>query len=199
MTIAPESRSGVFSPVHCRKSVLRIFNSKIVKPQRSLVPIIKAAPAIGAGSIVMLHGVSTFLGDKGCSICKNCSSRGCQFLVAHRKKLEADENRWQGSDQMSTCGSPSDFSEFSRWLGKQSAPVRCCRLLPGYVHPVTRCISRRFSEPCRAGEAKAQVNLGVMYGTGQGVVQDNVYAHMWLNIAASTGDADAMKDRDIIA
>jgi hypothetical protein len=49
------------------------------------------------------------------------------------------------------------------------------------------------------GVAFAQSNLGVMYGTGQGVIQDNVYAHMWLNIAASSGHKSASKNRDIIA
>lgn len=49
------------------------------------------------------------------------------------------------------------------------------------------------------GDAPAQSNLGVMYGNGQGVIQDNVYAHMWLNVAASNCDADAEKDRDIAA
>jgi hypothetical protein len=38
-----------------------------------------------------------------------------------------------------------------------------------------------------------------MYGTGQGVIQDNVYAHMWWNIAASSGDKDAIGNRDIVA
>ena len=49
------------------------------------------------------------------------------------------------------------------------------------------------------GIAFAQGNLGVMYGTGRGVIQDNVYAHMWLNIAASQGDKNAVKNRDIVA
>jgi len=29
--------------------------------------------------------------------------------------------------------------------------------------------------------------MGVMYGRGTGAVQDNANAHMWWNIAASTG------------
>ena len=33
--------------------------------------------------------------------------------------------------------------------------------------------------------ATAQFNLGVKYATGQGVPQDYVLAHMWLNLAAS--------------
>jgi len=38
-----------------------------------------------------------------------------------------------------------------------------------------------------------------MYGNGTGVIQDNVYAHMWWNIAASSGDKDASENRDIVA
>ena len=38
-----------------------------------------------------------------------------------------------------------------------------------------------------------------MYGLGQGVIQDNVYAHMWWNIAASQGNKDAVTNRDIVA
>jgi uncharacterized protein len=38
-----------------------------------------------------------------------------------------------------------------------------------------------------------------MYGVGTGVIQDLVYAHMWLNIAASSGNKVAVKNRDIVA
>jgi len=38
-----------------------------------------------------------------------------------------------------------------------------------------------------------------MYYDGTGVIQDNLYAHMWLNIAASQGIEDAARNRDIIA
>jgi hypothetical protein len=38
-----------------------------------------------------------------------------------------------------------------------------------------------------------------MYANGQGVPQGNVYAHMWLNIAAASGDKDAVKNRYIVA
>jgi hypothetical protein len=34
---------------------------------------------------------------------------------------------------------------------------------------------------------------------GTGVIQDNVYAHMWWNIAASSGDKNAVTNRDIVA
>jgi TPR repeat protein len=37
-----------------------------------------------------------------------------------------------------------------------------------------------------------------MYAKGEGVIQDNVYAHMWWNIAASSGYADAKNNKGII-
>ncbi len=49
------------------------------------------------------------------------------------------------------------------------------------------------------GNAFAQSNLGVMYATGKGVPQDYIHAHMWWNIAASSGDEYAAEDRDIVA
>jgi len=38
-----------------------------------------------------------------------------------------------------------------------------------------------------------------MYDNGHGVIKDNVYAHMWFNIAASSGYKKASEGRDIIA
>jgi TPR repeat protein len=38
-----------------------------------------------------------------------------------------------------------------------------------------------------------------MYANGEGVIQDNLYAHMWSNIAASQGNEIAANNRDIIA
>ena len=38
-----------------------------------------------------------------------------------------------------------------------------------------------------------------MYEYGEGVIQDNAYAHMWSNIAASNGDETAKTNRDMIA
>ena len=49
------------------------------------------------------------------------------------------------------------------------------------------------------GYALAQLNLGVMYANGQGVPQDDVYAHMWWNLAGSNGSEDGRGNRDIIA
>ena len=49
------------------------------------------------------------------------------------------------------------------------------------------------------GNAQAQNNLGFMYDEGHGVLQDYVLAHMWYNIAASTGHETAAENRDGIA
>ena len=54
-----------------------------------------------------------------------------------------------------------------------------------------------------AGDASAQVNLGVMYANGRGVAQDHVQAHVWYNLAAARGQGEvreiAIERRDTIA
>ena len=42
---------------------------------------------------------------------------------------------------------------------------------------------REWTPLAEQGDFGAQFNLGVMYRDGQGVIQDNVYAHIWWNIA----------------
>ena len=58
---------------------------------------------------------------------------------------------------------------------------------------------REWSLLAAQGLANAQYNLGWMYYIGLGIIQDNVYAYMWYNIAASGGDANAVNERDVIA
>jgi hypothetical protein len=38
-----------------------------------------------------------------------------------------------------------------------------------------------------------------MCGRDRCLIQDNVYAHLWFNIAASDGNAAAAENRDIVA
>lgn len=49
----------------------------------------------------------------------------------------------------------------------------------------------------------AEFNLGVMYAEGQGVPQDYVQAHMWVNLAASGATGDDQRKfaagRDLLA
>ena len=54
---------------------------------------------------------------------------------------------------------------------------------------------RRPAQPPRP--ADVQHNLGVMYN-GEGVLQDNVTAHMWFNIAGANGAEDGRDNREII-
>ena len=49
-----------------------------------------------------------------------------------------------------------------------------------------------------AYSATAQANLGVMYGTGQGVPEDRVYGYMWLNLSAAQGNEGARRGKEIM-
>ncbi len=48
------------------------------------------------------------------------------------------------------------------------------------------------------GQAGAQYNLDDMSHQGQGVPQDFVWAHMWLNLAAAQGNETGKTARDIL-
>ena len=59
---------------------------------------------------------------------------------------------------------------------------------------------REWTPLAKQGNASAQNNLGTMYYNGTGVIQDNVYAYTWWNIAASSGKSkNASKNRDLLA
>ena len=48
------------------------------------------------------------------------------------------------------------------------------------------------------GTPDAQHFLGLMYYNGEGVLQDNVTAHMWFNIAGANGAEDGRDNREKI-
>ena len=58
---------------------------------------------------------------------------------------------------------------------------------------------REWRPLAEQGHAQAQYNLGVMYANGQGVAQDKVQAHMWLNLADRQGFESAAIIRDKVA
>ncbi len=63
---------------------------------------------------------------------------------------------------------------------------------------------REWRPLAEQGNAKAQYNLGVMYGKGLGVPQDEAQAYMWFKLATSKippgeGRDLAVKKRDIVA
>ena len=55
-----------------------------------------------------------------------------------------------------------------------------------------------FKKASEKGVAVAQFKLGGMYFLGNGVPKDFVLAYMWTNIAAASGDEDAIKVRDLL-
>ena len=55
-----------------------------------------------------------------------------------------------------------------------------------------------FKLAAEQGYIFAQLSLGLMYEMGKGVIQDNVYAHMWGNIAVSIGGEEKGKVRDFV-
>ena len=58
---------------------------------------------------------------------------------------------------------------------------------------------REWRPLAEQGHANAQSMLGVMSGEGKAVPQNMVYAHMWLNVAASQGHEIAAEGRDLAA
>ena len=56
-----------------------------------------------------------------------------------------------------------------------------------------------FIEEANNDNPTAQYNIGMMYVKGQGALQDDIYAHMWLNIAASNGIANAVELEELAA
>ena len=55
-----------------------------------------------------------------------------------------------------------------------------------------------YRKAAEQGLAFAQANLGLMYGNGEGVLQDNKCGHMWSNISATNGYKDGIGIRDIL-
>jgi hypothetical protein len=84
-------------------------------------------------------------------------------------------------------------------------------LLTGFLHETARAeinidqLLQRESRELEAyrkaaeqGDAKAQYNLGWMYGNGQGVPQDYQRAYAWFLKAAEQGDASAQFNLGVI-
>ena len=58
---------------------------------------------------------------------------------------------------------------------------------------------REWRPLAEKGNADAQYLVGGMYAAGQGVIRDWVFAHMWGNLAASNGNENGGKLREIAA
>ena len=55
-----------------------------------------------------------------------------------------------------------------------------------------------YSKAAEQGHATVQKNLAVMYGTGEGVPEDYIKAHIWASIAKVQGAKRAVELLDII-
>ena len=58
---------------------------------------------------------------------------------------------------------------------------------------------REWQASANNGDAKAMLALGRLYMQGLGAPQDYVKAHLWFNLAASRGEAEAVTERDALA
>lgn len=56
-----------------------------------------------------------------------------------------------------------------------------------------------FRKAADQGNALAQSYLGALYFNGEGVPQDYVIAHMWLNLGAAGGEDYAAEWRNMVA
>ena len=87
--------------------------------------------------------------------------------------------------------------------GRESTPTKPRE----YSNPSSRPAPRtsddsdaaRYEKLAAMGIADSQFNLGRLYANGQGVPQDYVQAHMWLNLAAGNGYEAATGYRDDLA
>ena len=69
----------------------------------------------------------------------------------------------------------------------------------GDAQALDRNSGTSIKERAEQGLASAQYNLGLMYDNGEGVLEDDVTAYAWYNIAAANGGALAKKNKGIIA
>jgi TPR repeat protein len=107
-------------------------------------------------------------------------------------------------------GTTQNYGEAAKWLSK--AAIRGLAVIPK-IRDIRKhrlqhmkeqtAVEKRIIDTLKsevmiltASIADAQVKLGVMYYKGWGVIQDNVTAHMWFNIASSLDNKLAGKSRD---
>ncbi len=114
-------------------------------------------------------------------------------------------------------GVPKDYPEAARWYqkaaeqGNAEAQVAlgnihyrcgreiislCASAIPAYPD-YTEAV-KWYRKAAEQSDAIAQLYLGRMYVAGQGVPQDYVLAHKWLNLAAAQ-KSTVTKERDLVA
>ena len=53
-----------------------------------------------------------------------------------------------------------------------------------------------FRKAAEQGDANAQFNLGVMYGSGRGVPQNYKQSYVWSSVSLANGFGDAKEEQD---
>jgi uncharacterized protein len=128
-------------------------------------------------------------------------------------RLSAEQGNADGQYELGLMyfkgqGVPQDYKEAVKWyrLAAEQGVAQAQLLLgsvyylveqPGIPHDYEKAI-KWYRLAAEQGETFAQLLLGRIYYRGQGVPQDDVSAHMWLNLCGSNGYKDAVKNRDII-
>jgi len=127
-----------------------------------------------------------------------------QFPSADQISVNVEGSKWTDKDKTQDKLSDSNtIPAGSKVLADQSEPTAQASL-EDYDKGIKAVESdkeavERYRLAAEQGKPEGQRQLGVMYTNGNGVIQHSVYAHMWLNIAASNGSKDAKADRDILA
>lgn len=65
--------------------------------------------------------------------------------------------------------------------------------------PDLREAARWYRKAAASGLSTAMTNLGLLYLRGTGVPQDYVLGYMWVNLAAGTGQVEAVRVRDTVS
>ncbi|KIX14964.1 tetratricopeptide repeat protein [Dethiosulfatarculus sandiegensis] len=105
-------------------------------------------------------------------------------------------------------GMPQDYSQAAQWWVKAAeqgvARAQCDlgSMYNGFLHGVSvdyKQAAKWYRMAAEQGDIDGLYNLGSFYFLGRGVPQNNVYAHMWLNLAAAGGNKNAVWARDFVA
>ena len=95
-------------------------------------------------------------------------------------------------------GMKVDLEEASRWYVRAADAGLTGRARTHLVEAAKRgsdAAATWLHDTANSGDPAVQRELGLMYSSGVGTLQDFVRAHLWLNLAAALGNANAAADR----
>lgn len=120
---------------------------------------------------------------------------------------DANAQFFLGSMYRSGHNAPQDYAQAIEWYRKsaEQGDLRAQYNL-GMMYSKGEGVAENNAEAARwfeiaagRGHVPSQYNLGVLYGNGRGVPLDIIESHKWFSIAAQSGDADAIRERDLTA